>query len=128
MAYLPIDDSRFDLSLAENKMMATSNSNWAANGETAVDASGGTETVITVGADTYRVHTFTSVGTSTLTVTYGGLVEYLIVAGGGGGSKICGGGGGAGGMLTGTAAASIGANSIVVGGGGAGGGAAGGHG
>jgi len=45
-------------------------------------ASGGTET--TVGA--YKVHTFTSSGT--FTVTKGGLVDLLLVGGGGGGGRV----------------------------------------
>ena len=62
---------------------------------TIVSATGGTETTITDGGVTYRVHTFTSSGT--LTVTSGGDVEYLVVAGGGGGGKGAYGGGGGGG-------------------------------
>jgi len=48
----------------------------------------------------YRVHSFTTVGSSNLNVTdpgTDGLVDYLIVAGGGGGGFDFGGGGGAGG-------------------------------
>jgi prepilin-type N-terminal cleavage/methylation domain-containing protein len=60
---------------------------------TPVYATGGT--VTTDGA--YRIHTFTSSGT--LTVTTPGTAEVLVVGGGGGG---CLGGGGAGGYLTGT--------------------------
>tara|TARA_R110000824_G_scaffold256338_1_gene445368 strand:+ start:306 stop:1448 length:1143 start_codon:yes stop_codon:yes gene_type:complete len=53
----------------------------------------------------YKIHTFTSVGTTTFTPTigsdgtYGSKIDYVIVAGGGGG--YCG-GGGAGGLLTAT--------------------------
>jgi hypothetical protein len=57
---------------------------------------------IVVSGITYRVHTFTTVGTSALTVLNGGDFEYLIVAGGGGGGygRYSGaGGGGAGGLL-----------------------------
>ena len=46
-------------------------------------ATGGTVTDITQDGVNYRVHLFTSVGTSTFTVTRSGSVEYLIVAGGG---------------------------------------------
>jgi hypothetical protein len=60
-----------------------------------VQATGGTETVITQGGLFYRVHTFLTSGT--FTVTQGGDVEYLVVAGGGGGGQTRGGGGGAGG-------------------------------
>ena len=64
-------------------------------------ATGGTETVISQGGKFYRVHTFTDVGTSSLTFTRGGFVEYLIVGGGGGGGSRSGvsGGGGAGGLI-----------------------------
>ena len=56
-----------------------------------VSATGGTETVIEQGGRFYRVHTFLSGGT--LTVTQGGVfVEYLVV--GGGGVGLNGGGGG----------------------------------
>ena len=70
-------------------------------------ATGGTETTTTIGSDTYRIHTFTSSGT--FTVTSGSKnVEYLIIAGGGGGGGHSsegyyndgGGGGGAGGYRT----------------------------
>ena len=50
-------------------------------GPSGPSASGGTETVIQDGANFYRVHTFTEGGT--LTVTRGGLFEYLVVGGGG---------------------------------------------
>jgi len=65
-------------------------------------ASGGTETVITQGGQFYRVHTYTDVGSSALTFTRGGAVEYLVVGGGGGGGTNAAGGGGAGGFRTGT--------------------------
>lgn len=57
---------------------------------------GGTETTITVGSDTYRVHTFNSSGTFT---AYGSAdIQYLIIGGGAGGGINRGfGGGGAGG-------------------------------
>ena len=47
----------------------------------------------------YRIHTFTSSGT--LSVSAGGYIEVLVVAGGGGGGGYYyGGGGGAGGFVT----------------------------
>jgi hypothetical protein len=55
----------------------------------------------------YKIHSFTTVGTDTFTITRLGIVEYLIVAGGGSGGNNKaggfenGGGGGAGGVLTG---------------------------
>ena len=58
-------------------------------------ASGGTTSDINVGGLNYRVHTFNSSGT--FTVSVGGLIEYLIIGGGGGGGARLGGGGGAGG-------------------------------
>jgi hypothetical protein len=86
-------------------------------------ASGGAETAIEQNGKYYRVHTFTTVGTSSLTFSRGGKVEYLVVAGGGGGgSRVNGsGGGGAGGLLTASAKVMPQAYSVVVGGGGAGG-------
>lgn len=64
-----------------------------------ITATGGTITTI----GNYKYHAFTSVGTSTFTVTDTGTdgeLEYLIVGGGGGGGYRRGGGGGAGGVLT----------------------------
>ena len=65
-------------------------------------ASGGTVTEITQNDVVYRVHTFTTVGVSTLTTNRQlKNVEYLIIAGGGaGGGGFVGGGGGAGGLVT----------------------------
>jgi hypothetical protein len=58
-------------------------------------ATGGTQTTYSG----YKVHTFTSVGNSTFTVSGGTLLcDILVVAGGGGGGWDVGGGGGAGGM------------------------------
>jgi len=69
-------------------------------------ASGGNTTYdMDVDGTTYRVHVFTSTGSSTFSVSRGGEVEYLIVAGGGGGSGNYyddGAGGGGGGLITGT--------------------------
>lgn len=73
----------------------------------------------------YRYHRFTTSGT--LTVTYPGPLEYLVIAGGGGGGDGenntgggGGGGGGAGGMVSGSATVVATAYTITVGGGGAG--------
>lgn len=68
------------------------------SGYEAVTATGGTITDITENGTMYRVHTFTSIGSSNFTVTKGGKIDYLIVAGGGGGGGRyhCGGGGGGG--------------------------------
>lgn len=89
-------------------------------------ASGGTETTIDLSGDgdLWRVHSFTPVGTSTLTVRAARDVEYLVVAGGGAGGRetFGGGGGGAGGLLTNVGgtplAVTVGAATIVVGAGG----------
>jgi hypothetical protein len=84
----------------------------------------GLDYVVATGGDStndvggYRIHTFTSGGT--LTVTTGGDVEYLIVGGGGGGGHSYGAGGGAGGMLTGTVSVTAQTYGVVVGGGGVG--------
>ena len=79
-------------------------------------------------ADGYKIHTFTTTGPNTFTVTSGGTVEYLVVAGGGSGgaaSSIAGagpgaGGGGAGGIITGTLTVDEQPYTITVGAGGAG--------
>jgi hypothetical protein len=68
------------------------------------NATGGTESTYTTGGITYKVHSFTSSGTFTVTAGQG-TVEYVVVAGGGGGGGHAdeqfyndgGGGGGAGG-------------------------------
>jgi hypothetical protein len=102
---------------------------WFPTSETGVDASGGTETIV----GGYKIHTFTS--SSTLTVSSGGDVEYLVIAGGGGGGSGTAGGGGAGGYRTnvsgatsgggasaeGTLNLSTGSYTVTVGAGGAGG-------
>jgi len=79
-------------------------------------ASGGTVTT----SGNYRIHTFTSSGTFTVTAN-GGSVEYLVIAGGGGGGVTAGGGGGAGGVLFGTMTSAVQAYSVTVGALGAGG-------
>jgi len=69
---------------------------------TRIQATGGSETTITVGGKKYKVHTFNV--SDNFTVTNAGssdqMIDYLIIAGGGGGGGR-GGGGGAGGMLEG---------------------------
>jgi hypothetical protein len=63
-------------------------------------ATGGTTSEITVGGINYKVHTFTSNGTFTVTGGTLSNVEYLIVGGGGGsGQSPAGGGGGGGGQV-----------------------------
>jgi hypothetical protein len=68
----------------------------------------------------WNVHTFTAVGTSELTVTQPGQIEYLVVGGGGAGGRVRGGGGGAGGMLTGTVEVAAGTMVVGIGAGGTG--------
>jgi hypothetical protein len=97
-------------------------------------ATGGTIKAVTIGADIFCRHTFTTVGSSTFTVRDSRIsrVDYLVVAGGGGGAdRVSGGGGGAGGVVsnlkpggTNSSGALVTANtpiSVVVGAGGAGG-------
>ena len=75
--------------------------NWRPISEAYPVATGGTVTDTVIGGIPYRVHSFTTTGSSTFTVTRTGEVEYLILAGGGGGGGVIAGGGGAGGLLTG---------------------------
>jgi hypothetical protein len=88
-------------------------------------ATGGSISTLTVGSDIYAVHSFTSVGSQTFTVTTAGsealgsnTLEYMVIGGGGSGGSDMGGGGGAGGYLAGTVAAVATAYTVVVGGGG----------
>jgi hypothetical protein len=73
-------------------------------------------TVTTSGANT--VHTFTTVGTASITCATGKSVNYLIVAGGGGGggtnTNVGGGAGGAGGLLQGTGQFLAGGATIIT--------------
>lgn len=85
-------------------------------------ATGGTTSDIVLNGVAWRVHTFTSVGSTTLNVTSPGdlkYLEYLVVGGGGGGgsggANVAGGGGGAGGFLTGTFSPSTAAYTVTVG-------------
>lgn len=81
-------------------------------------ASGGT---ITTDGD-YKVHTFTSSGTFTLTTISGAtrvLVQVMILGGGGGGGFYLGGGGGSGAMLETEVSMSASAYTVTVGAGGA---------
>lgn len=89
--------------------------------------------IIATGGDTVqdingnRIHTFTTVGTSSFVVTRGGPVEVLVVAGGGGGGGVFisfhpAGGGGAGELIySGNYSVSPGSISVTVGEGGLGG-------
>ena len=87
--------------------------------------------IIATGGDTVqdingnRIHTFTTVGTTSFVVTRGGPVEVLVVAGGGGGGgnsaqSHAGGGGGAGELIYKSSFTVSGSVSVTVGAGGAG--------
>ena len=80
-------------------------------------ATGG-DTVQDIGG--YRIHTFTTVGTSTFTPATSGNVEVLLVAGGGSGGMRHAGGGGAGGLIYNPSFSVSGAVTVTVGDGGAG--------
>jgi hypothetical protein len=86
---------------------------WFPAGVLSPIATGGTVGNITQNGKGYRTHTFTTVGTTSFTVTRGGLAEYLIVGGGGCGADV--GGGGAGGVRLGQILLSPQTYSIVVG-------------
>lgn len=90
-------------------------STWKLLQDTGVKATGGDTFNIWLNGQSYKVHVFTTVGTSDFTVSKPGEVEYLIVAGGGSGS---GGGGGAGGVISGFTSVSAQTYSIEVGAGG----------
>ena len=64
-----------------------------------ITATGGAIQDYTVGNTSYRAHVFTGSGSFAVTDlgTYGGTIEYLVVAGGGSGGEDGGGGGGGGG-------------------------------
>ena len=83
---------------------------------------GGTTTYTNVGSTTYEVHTFTGIGSNTLTVAGAAAanVDYLVVGAGGGGGNTMGGGGGAGGVLTGTTTFAAGSYNMNIGTGGSG--------
>ncbi len=86
-------------------------------------ATGGTESTYTSGGNTYKVHTFTSSATFSVTGSAGN-IDILIVAGGGGtgATQYHNGGGGAGAVLVASNySVSLGEYSVVVGAGGAGG-------
>ena len=95
------------LSLANSRMTLT---------KFGVAATGGTVTT----ANGYKIHTFTSVGSTNFVVTSGGSVQVLLVSGGGAGGGNVGGGGGAGGAVFNSAfSLSAGTYSVTVGNGGA---------
>jgi len=73
--------------------------NLTVNPSSGITATGGTITI----ANGYKTHTFTTVGTTTFTITgcsaLGATVQVLVVGGGGSGGADTGGGGGAGGAV-----------------------------
>jgi hypothetical protein len=88
---------------------------WKIISDSFPEATGGTIADVDISGIPYRVHYFTTVGSSTFSVIQGGEIEYLIVAGGGGGGVCFGGGGGAGGLLTGTLTVTPQSYTITVG-------------
>ena len=78
-------------------------------------ASGGTETQITDDGISYKVHSFTTIGTTQITVSKGGFFECLVVAGGGAGGKSNGSGGGAGGVVIQQVFVNAGTYDVIVG-------------
>ena len=87
-----------------------SSSSWIGLG--AFQATGGTETTYSSGGVDYKVHTFTTSGT--LSVSGAKSVDYLVIAGGGGGGPL-GGGGGGGGYLSGSQTLTSGTYSFAIG-------------
>jgi len=97
---------------------------WGQAGPLRLMGSGGTVTEINVSGTFYKVHTYTTTGSSTFTPPSGASsVEYMVVAGGGGGGNSTdrtGGGGGAGGVLNGLSyAVTVQGYTVTVGAGGA---------
>ena len=74
---------RFNTNLQAPEWYDTATSSWFPLGVIPPISTGGTITNITQNGANYRVHTFLSSGT--LTVTRPGSVEYLIIGGGGAG-------------------------------------------
>jgi len=98
---------------------------WEPISNVPISATGGTVSDVTIGGVDYRIHAFTSTGTSTFEVvslgTTGGEVDVLVVAGGGGGGRRHGAGGGGGGVVFEQVNISAGSFNVVVGQGGQGG-------
>ncbi len=84
-----------------------------------IEATGGSQTTVTISGETYRVHRFTGNGNFRM-LSDEGRVEVLIVGGGGGGGNNGGGGGGAGGVVVRTLTLSSGTYTVRVGSGGRG--------
>ena len=102
-----------------NQLQVYSPAGWIVGAREPFSATGGT--LDTTSRSGYKIHTFTSPGTFTVTGTPA-TVEYLVVAGGGGAAaQTTVGGGGAGGFRSGTLAVFPGDYTVTRGGGGAGG-------
>ena len=86
----------------------------------AVLATGGTVINYQLGGTNWAAHIFTTVGTTSLTVSFGGNVEVLVVAGGGGGGRFAGGGGAGGLIYSNVFGVLAGSHTVIVGDGGAG--------
>ena len=106
---------RFNTTAGKAEFYNATAAAWLGTAATGVVATGGTVYDVDVEGTTYRVHTFTTTGNSTFTVTQGGSVEYLIVAGGGAGGAQNAGGGGAGGLVTGSTTVTSQSYTITVG-------------
>jgi len=78
-------------------------------------ASGGAESQITDQGIAYKVHSFTSTGTSQITVDKAGFFECLVTAGGGAGGRSNGAGGGGGGVVIQKVFVHTGTYDVVVG-------------
>lgn len=119
------ETSTYDVVVAAANADGSSPDSSAITGVGTVIATGGTVTSFlgdgTIGNTgiRYVVHSFSSAGNSTLTVSRDRNVDYLVVAGGGGGSRS--GGGGAGGLRSGSTSVTAGnALTMTIGAGGAG--------
>lgn len=110
---------RFNNSTGKVEFYNSAASKWLDTPASGVIATGGDSVYdINVQGTVYRVHVFVTPGTSSLAVSHGGEVEYLIVAGGGATTGHNAGGAGAGGLITGTLTITPQSYSIVVGAGG----------
>ena len=110
-------------SAANSNIVLTPNGTGNVNTGANLSVTGGTQSNVTSGATTYRVHTFTTSGNLTINSLSNSPVfnnmEMMILAGGGGGASY-GGGAGAGGMLYGFSnVLTVGNTIITIGAGGA---------
>jgi hypothetical protein len=78
-----------------------------------ISATGGTVTNYTLNGTNWTAHIFTTVGSTSITFTAGGTVEYLVIGGGGGGGRSRAGGGGAGGYRCSVQGELSGSNSVA---------------